>query len=211
VRSSCAVPPLHLVSDDAVLSREGFEAAARSALEAGRGAVALHLRGRTVSARRLHALAMRLRPAATAVGAWLVVNDRVDVARAAGADGVQLGARSLTPADARGAAGGVLRFGVSVHAAEPGRAAAAAGAAWLLVGTLWPTPSHPGRSGAGVGLLRALAGAGAPRIGIGGVSAARLGEVRAAGADGAAVLRAVWDAADPARAVRELLDAWRAA
>lgn len=137
----------------------------------------------------------------------LVVNDRVDVALAAGADGVQLGARSLSVEDGRSLAGASLRIGASVHAADEARAVGA-GADWLLAGTLWPTPSHPGRAGAGVALLREVAALGMPVVAIGGVSAERAAEARRAGAAGVAALRGLWDAADPARAVERYLDEW---
>jgi thiamine monophosphate synthase len=79
---------------------------------------------------------------------------------------------------------------------------------WLLVGTLWPTPSHPGRPGAGTPLLGAMAGLRTPLIAIGGVTAERTGEAKRAGAAGVAVLRGIWDAPDPAEAVHRYLEAW---
>ncbi|MDT8342467.1 MAG: thiamine phosphate synthase, partial [Longimicrobiales bacterium] len=91
------VPPLHLVTDDAVLARPGFRGAAEAALEAGGARVALHLRGPGTNGGPLYRLAVALVPAARAAGALLLVNDRVDVAACAGADGVQLGRRSLPP------------------------------------------------------------------------------------------------------------------
>ncbi len=202
------IPPLHLVTDDAVLARPGFPRDAAAAVEAGGARVALHLRGPGTGGRRLHELALALLPAIRAAGAALLVNDRVDVALACGADGVQLRARALSPADARRLLGAGPLIGASVHdAAEAGRAVRD-GADFLLVGTLYATPSHPGRAGTGVGLVSALAGRGRPVVGIGGITRERVREVRMAGAAGVAVLRGAWDAASVAEAVSGYLKAW---
>ena len=201
-----AVPALHAVTDDGVLARPGFVEVARAVAAAGGAGLALHLRGPATEGGRLHRLACEVRDAVRAHGALLVVNDRLDVAMAAGADGVQLGARGLEIADARRLAGEGMRIGASVHSAGEGRAAVEAGADWVIAGTTWATPSHPGRPGAGLPLIRALAAAGVAPVAIGGVTVARAAEARAAGAAGAAVLRGIWDAPDPADAVRQYLE-----
>ncbi|HEV2129579.1 MAG TPA: thiamine phosphate synthase, partial [Longimicrobiaceae bacterium] len=74
------LPPLHLVTDDAVLLALPFAERARAALTAGGSELALHLRGPALSGRRLFALAEQLLPAAEAAGPLLLINDRVDVA-----------------------------------------------------------------------------------------------------------------------------------
>jgi thiamine-phosphate diphosphorylase len=202
-----ADPVLHAVTDDAILAADGFAARADAVLEAGGAAVALHLRGPETGGRALFDAAARLRPVAARHGALLIVNDRVDVALAAGADGVQLGRRSLAVADARRLLGDGPRIGVSVHAA--GEALAVAGlAAWVLAGTVWPSASHPGRAPSGTGVLAAIAATGPPTVAIGGVTPGRVAEARAAGAAGIAVRGGIWAAADPAAAVRAYLDAW---
>jgi thiamine-phosphate pyrophosphorylase len=96
-----ALPPLHAVTDDRVVASDGFVAAAEEVLRAGGARVALHLRAPAASGRTLHDLAARLVEVASACGARLLVNDRVDVAMAVGAHGVQLGRRSPSVADAR--------------------------------------------------------------------------------------------------------------
>lgn len=90
-----------MITDDAILARPGFSRVASWLLEAGRDEVALHLRGPRTAGRSLYDHAQALLPMARAHGALLVINDRLDVALAAGADAVQLGARSLTLSDAR--------------------------------------------------------------------------------------------------------------
>lgn len=204
--SAVSLPPVHVVTDDEVLARADVADVAVSLLDAGGASLALHLRGPRASGRRLETLAGRLSRARRESGAWLVVNDRIDVAAAAEADGVQLGARSLAPEAARRVAPG-LRIGVSVH--DVGEARRVSGADWLVGGTIWPTLTHPDRPGGGPDHLAALvAAATAPVVAIGGVTPGRVAAARDAGAAGVAVLRGVWDARDPLRALDEYLSAW---
>ena len=95
-------------------------------------------------------------------------------------------------------------IGVSVHSLEDCRRAEGAGADYLLLGTIFPTPSHPGEPGAGLSLIARCAGSELPLIAIGGIDGSSVAEVLGAGAHGAAVIRAVWEAADPVLAVRRL-------
>lgn len=202
------IPPLHVVTDDAVVARPGFVTDARRVVRAGGAGIALHLRAPGASGRWMYDAAAILRRITGDAGARLIVNDRADVAMAVDADGLQLGARGLLAADARRwiGAGGML--GVSVHSVAEARDALGA-ADFLLAGTIWPSASHPGRPGAGVGLLAEVAALGIPTIAIGGVTPARMGEARDAGAAGVAVLRGVWNAPDPAEAVAEYLRTWK--
>lgn len=206
--SEAAVPPIHAVTSDDILVRAGFADAALAVLEAGGRAVALHLRGPRTSGARLFALAAELAPAARRAGARLVVNDRVDVAVAAGADGVHLPEHGLDVAEARALVGAARWVGRSVHDSDGARVAAEAGADFLVAGPLLPTASHPGRPGRGVEWLREIAAAGAPVVAIGGITAADAAMARGAGAAGIAAIRAVWDAPDPAATVSDLRDRW---
>jgi len=209
-RAVQSVPRIHLVTDSDILARADFVEVASALLLAGGRRIALHLRGHgggggTTTARRLHDLAGSLVPAAASSGALLVVNDRVDVAIATGAGGVQLGSGSLQASDLPEGSEG-LRVGRSVHDVEEARAAGDAD--WLLVGTLYPTPSHPGHPGAGPELLARIgAVTRLPRIGIGGVTPERLPELEAAGSFGVAVRGGVWDAPDAAIALQRYLSA----
>ncbi|MBV9108913.1 MAG: thiamine phosphate synthase [Gemmatimonadetes bacterium] len=205
------VPPLHAVTDDAVIARGGFAERAGEVMAAGGADVALHLRAPGASGRRMFALAERLVELARASGSLLVINDRVDVAMAAGAPALQLAARSLSIEDARRIAGDAMRIGVSVHAMDEARDAVAAGAEWLVAGSIYATASHPGRDGAGTGLIAEMAALGCPVIAIGGVTPERVPELRRAGASGIAAIRGIWDAPSPGEAVRRYLDAWRMA
>lgn len=200
-------PPLHVVTDDAVVARVDFLDRAEVIIQAGGPLLVFHLRAPRASGRRMYELARALR----VIGAdgWLVVNDRVDVAVAAGADGAQVGARGLAPADARRVLHPGDLLGVSVHSVDEARAAQAEGADFVLAGTIWATPSHPERPGAGTGLVREIAALGIATVAIGGVTPEREAEARDAGAAGVAVMRGVWDAPDPAAAVKEYLRNWK--
>src|SRR5690606_34486074 len=154
----------------------------------------------------LYALAERLLPVAARAGAVVLVNDRVDVALACGAAGVQLGRRSIPVAEARRLLGPEALIGYSAHSAAEVLDAERAGANFVLLGTIFPTTSHPGEPGAGPDLVRAtVQGARAPIVAIGGITPERAGAVLEAGAYGVAVLGGVWHAADPAEAARRYL------
>lgn len=203
------LPALHAVTDDAVIARRDFPTLARAVLAAGGPDVALHLRGPHAGGRFLFELAEPLARAAAEKGALVVVNDRVDVALAVGAGGVQLGRRSMLAADARRILGDGPLVGVSVGAAAEVWDAAAGGADFVLAGSVYATATHPGREGIGPGGLGEIARLGVPTVAIGGITPERVAEVRAAGARGVAAIRAVWDADDPARSVARFLEAWK--
>ena len=89
------IPRLHLVTDDDVLARPGIVSMMKTVLEAGGADVALHVRGPSTNGREIHELVTKMRPITDATGGSLFLNDRLDVALTAGADGVHLGQRSL--------------------------------------------------------------------------------------------------------------------
>jgi thiamine-phosphate diphosphorylase len=196
---------LHVVTDDAVLQRPDFVAVAVEILRALGSDVALHLRGPGLSGGRLERWGCRIREGAGDRG-WLVVNDRVDVACAIGADGVQLGRRSLDLDDARVVAPD-LAMGRSVHGLDLSVLEPVPD--WYLLGTIWPSASHPGRPGAGPAAVERWVGASSvPVVAIGGVTAARAREARAAGAAGVAALEGIWSRRDPVAAADAYLSSW---
>lgn len=200
-----AVPALHVVTNDEVLSAPWFTTRARRLLETHGPAIALHVRGPRTSPARLLDLAERLVPAAADAGARVLVNDRADVALAAGAGGVHLGQRSLPVPAVRSMRADWL-LGASVH--SPDEAADASGADYLVAGTIWPTASHPDREGTGLDLVRTLAaGFATPVVAIGGVTPERAVAACSAGAAGVAVLSGVWDDVDPVRAAGAYVEA----
>lgn len=161
-----------------------------------------------------------LADAARRHGALFAVNDRADIARAAGADVLHLGQGDLPPAVARDIAGPDTLIGLSTHDADQ-VAAARVGADgdvdYFCVGPCWPTPTKPGRTAPGLGLLRTAAqhetGADSdkPWFAIGGIDARRLPEVLQAGARRIVVVRAITAAEDPRAAAEQLRSALLAA
>jgi thiamine-phosphate pyrophosphorylase len=136
-------------------------------------------------------------------GRLLAVNDRADVALAAGADVLHLGQDDLPVPVARRILGSGPVIGRSSH--SPAQAAAAAvepGVDYYCVGPVWTTPTKPGRPATGLGLLGHVAQSAPARpwFAIGGISLDRLDDVLAAGASRAVVVRAITEADDPAAA-----------
>jgi thiazole tautomerase (transcriptional regulator TenI) len=205
---SSVLPVVHAVTSDEIVMRPDFidVACAVMAVLGTRGA--LHLRAGRISAARLQVLAGGLEAAQAVTGAWLVVNDRVDLALGARARGAQLTSRSLRVADARRAAPG-LALGASVHSLEEARVAASEGATWLVAGHVFATATHPGEDGRGLPFVRALAQAvSIPIVAIGGVRPEHCRVLRAAGAYGLAVIRGIWDAPNAERAASDYLSAY---
>lgn len=203
------LPRLHLVTDDGVLRAPGFVSTAAAVLAAHGADIALHVRGHGLEGAELLGVADAL----VAAGPVVLVNDRVDVALAAGARGVQLGRHSLPLPVARRLMGEACMLGYSAHDPAETAAAFAAGADFALVGSIWPSASHGHAAGAGIELVRrtVAAAGGAPVLAIGGVAIDRIAEVLEAGAYGVAVVSGVWSAADPAAAVTRYLEALDAA
>lgn len=198
------LPRLHAVTDDRVVGAGTVVLRAAAMAEAAGTALAVHLRTRSLEGGAMLSLARELVAALRPHGAWLVVNDRGDVARAAGARAVVSGRGALEPADVKRAAPHLLA-GRSVHDAAEVRAALAGGADFLVAGSIYPTSSHPEAVPAGPPLVREAAATGLPVVAIGGLTPERVDEVVAAGAWGVAAIRALWDASDPAAAARAFL------
>ena len=197
------IPPLHIVTDDVVLQQSSFISIATELLLVVQRRAALHIRAHTISAARLTEIVSSLTPRAESVGAWVIVNDRADVALVTGATGVHLGARSM-PVQSVRALKPDFRIGFSAHDAEAAAEADRAGADFIFAGSIYPTASHPGRAPGGVPLLAGcVAMCSKPVLAIGGVTHERIAEVMRTGAYGVAVIRAVWQARDPVLAAEQ--------
>ncbi len=178
--------------------------AVEAALEGG--VTAVQLREPELSARELYELALPLREMTKQRGAALIVNDRIDVALAAEADAAQLGWRSLEVKAARAAAGQRLKIGFSAHSLADAQRAEEEGADYLILGPIFPTPSKAGLVEV-VGLwqlAKITYDVKLPIIGVGGIDSGNAVYVIDSGAKGVAVIRAILDQDDPARAAREL-------
>jgi len=200
------------ILDPAVLGARDPAAAARAA--AFGGATILQVRAKTLSARALLALVERV---AGAVDVPVYVNDRADVAWAAGAAGVHVGADDVPAVRLRAVAPRGFRIGVSVGDAAEAELVRDAAPDYWSIGAVFATGS---KSDAGTPIgpegfrrVAMLAPAALPLVAIGGITASNAPAVIAAGADGVAVIRAVFGAPDiaaAAEALRTAVDAARA-
>ncbi len=145
-------------------------------------------------------------------GLPLIVNDRLDVAIAGGADGVHLGQNDMDLADARRILGSDFLIGVSVTSPEEVRRAEAEGADYLAANGVFPTPTKPELEGSlGIEGVKALAEASAlPLVGIGGINADNAGPIVKAGAEGVAVVSFIMCAEDVEGRCQTLLEAMQA-
>ena len=172
----------------------------------GAGVDMLQLRDKQAEAGPLLEASAVLRQAADRHDALFAVNDRADVALAAGADVLHLGQDDLPLAWARRILGDDVLLGRSTH--DPAQAARAAAEPWdyLVAGPVWATATKPGRPATGTTLLRSVADLDPPQpwFAIGGITPANLDQVTAAGATRVVVVRAITDSPDPAAAARTL-------
>nr|WP_240757528.1 thiamine phosphate synthase [Nakamurella flava] len=161
------------------------------------------------AAHELAALAV-LTAAARRHGALVAVNDRADIAVAAGADVLHVGQDDLPVATARALVGDDVLLGLSTHdeeqAAAAVRAATAGDIDYFCTGPCWPTPTKPGRTAPGLDLVRfaARTAGDVPWFAIGGIDEPRVSEVREAGADRVVVVRAITGTDDPAAAAARI-------
>jgi thiamine-phosphate pyrophosphorylase len=197
--------PLYAIVDPLDTGRDPIELA--RAMLAG-GARLLQLRLKDVTTAELVAVASRLRDMTAAVGATFIVNDRADVARVVGADGVHVGRDDLPVAAARAFLGPGLLIGHSTHSEAQAEEATGGGADYLSVGPIFATTSKRNPD-AVVGCARLAAlrpHIAEPVVAIGGIDATNAAQVLAAGADAVAVISALVRAPDVERATAELLE-----
>jgi thiamine-phosphate diphosphorylase len=187
-------PVVHAVTNSAAVRRPDFLATAERVMRALGPRGAVHLRSSQTSGQRFHELAQALVVWQTETGCWLIVNDRVDVAAAVGAKGIQLASHSIRVPEARAVAG-AIPIGISIHTTDEAIAAEAAGASWCVAGTVFETPSHPGRAGSRIPFVEEVARAVTiPVVAIGGIQPEHVAPLRQAGAYGVATIRgADWE------------------
>jgi len=167
------------------------------------GLSAILVRRPHATAREVYDITRQLRPATRSFGCRLLVSDRVDVALAAEADGVHLGARSLPPAAVRRILPAGMILGRSTHNLDEASVAELEGADYIFLGPIFETESHPGDPGLGLEHLReAVLRTRIPIIAIGGVSERNAELIGRTAAAGAAAIRAYSEAEDPAAVAR---------
>ena len=196
---------LHVLTD----TRPGRDTVGAVTAALSAGAPVVQVRAKGCTDRELHDLAKRVVALCRQHGATCLVDDRVDVALAVGADGVHLGAFDLPLDAARRVAGPGAVLGGTAR--EPVLAAqlVAQGATYLGVGPAFATTTKTGLPDplGAAGISAVARAVEVPVVAIGGVTLAAVPELLAAGAHGVAVVGAVSDAADPLEATRALLRA----
>jgi thiamine-phosphate pyrophosphorylase len=203
------VSRLHLVTD----TRHGRDPLSEVAAALGAGVDWVQVRVKGCTDRDLYDLTVRVLEQAGAYDATVVVDDRADIALAAGAHGVHVGAEDIPVREVRRILGPDLLVGATAREPVAARAAVAAGADYLGVGPAFGTATKSGLPDPiGVdGVARTANAVDVPVVAIGGVDRDRLPDLLAAGVHGAAVVSAVSQAADPAAAAAALLQTIRMA
>lgn len=188
---------LYLITDRKLFADEtSFFRGIEDALKGG--VKALQLREKDFECRELVDMAYRMKDLTKRYGARLFINERVDVALAVGADGVQLGVSGIPVKAARKIAGDVLLIGASTHSVGEAQAAADEGADFITAGPVYETASKA-RYGKPVGLdtlEKMKKSVTIPVFAIGGITTSRIEEVTAAGADGIALISGILAADD---------------
>lgn len=202
-----SIAGIYLVTDRQLCGERGVEAVVASALQGGMSTV--QLREKDLSGRAFVEEARRIHLLTKAAGVPLIINDRVDVALAVGAEGVHIGQSDLPYADVRRLMGPDAIIGLSVENIEQLAAAEKTDADYFGISPVFTTPTKVELEEAwGLdGLLRARSMTDRPLAAIGGINAANAHEVCQAGADVLAVVSAICAAPDVKSATREMIQA----
>ncbi len=198
---------LYLVTDPVLHGGRGVLPTCRTALEAG--VRFIQLRDKDASTRELCSVAVKLRALCDEFSAWFVVNDRVDVALAAGAHGVHLGQDDMPAGAAREILGRKAVIGVSARTVEEAVEASRAGADYIAANLVFSTDTKKGLGEPlGLDMVKKLSRASLlPLIAIGGIKPGNACAVMEAGCSGVAVVTAIMNAPDPGAEVRRFLSA----
>ena len=197
---------VYLIADPAFAEHDLLD---RSRHALAGGVTMIQLRAKALTDREAFALGEALRDACRARGAAFLVNDRIDLALALGADGVHLGVDDLPLESARKLVSPDFVIGYSPETDDEAAVAHARGASYLGVGPVFGTSSKQAARPA-IGLetiARRIDLSGIPTIGIGGVTAENAGQVIASGACGVAVISAILNSDNPESAARRLRQA----
>ncbi len=201
---------LYVVTDETLSGGLTHTEIARRAVAGGANAV--QLRDKEKSSRELYEIALEMKEICSG-RALFIVNDRLDVALAAQADGVHLGQSDLPIAAVRGMCPNNFLIGISVGSVREAVEAEAAGADYVAVSPVFSTPSKSDAGeGHGIAVVREIcASVMCPVLGIGGINETNTAELIEAGLDGVAVISAVVSAPDIAESARNLSAVIRAA
>jgi thiamine-phosphate pyrophosphorylase len=195
---------LYVITDRRIARGLPHAEIARRAIDGGADVVQLREKG--MPCRDLFAAACEIREITLEAGVLFIVNDRIDIAIASGADGVHLGQDDLPVRDARRIAPAGFIIGVSAGCVADAIAAESAGAGYVAASPIFPTASKENAGhGHGIEVLREICSAvSLPVIAIGGISPLNVPQVIAAGAEGVAVISSVVGQQDIAGAARQM-------
>ncbi|MGH7198390.1 MAG: thiamine phosphate synthase [Candidatus Omnitrophota bacterium] len=203
-KKPCRNWKLYVITDAEAAGKRPLAAVVQAAVEGG--ASVIQLRDKKARDEELVKTAERLLMITRPRGVPLIINDRVNVAKAAGADGVHLGQEDGSFEAARAALGEKAIIGRSTHSPEEALAAEAEGFDYVGIGPVFRTPTKPSTEPVGLELVRfASRRLSVPFVAIGGIDAGNLARVREAGAKSVAVVRAVMGAPDPRKAAEALV------
>lgn len=199
---------LYLCTDRGLMTTDTVEESVRLAAAGGCGVV--QLREKEISSAEFYRLAVNTKKITDEVGAALIINDRVDIALAADADGVHVGQSDLPAAVVRRLIGPDKLLGVSVATLEQAKQAAADGADYLGVGAMYATQTKTDADIVTMEELRRIrAAVDIPIVVIGGINKNTLGNFKGMGIDGLAVVSAVVAQADITAAAKELIQLFK--
>lgn len=196
---------LYLVTDPALCAERGLEATVMAAVRGGVSVV--QLRDKHASDEEMIAQAIRLKALLDEYEVPLIINDRIEVALASGADGLHIGQSDGDPVEARRRLGEDALIGLSVQTLEQLKAVDVERIDYLGLGPVYATPTKPDHAAPlGIeGLTQLVRSSSLPTVAIGGISLANAGEVMTSGTDGLAVVSALCSAEDPAAAAQQFL------
>ncbi|MDO6673753.1 thiamine phosphate synthase [Cobetia amphilecti] len=196
---------LYLVTDPALCAERGLEATVMAAVRGGVSVV--QLRDKHASDEEMIAQAIRLKALLDEYEVPLIINDRIEVALASGADGLHIGQSDGDPIEARRRLGEDALIGLSVQTLEQLKAVDVERIDYLGLGPVYATPTKPDHAAPlGIeGLTQLVRSSPLPTVAIGGISLANAGEVMTSGTDGLAVVSALCSAEDPAAAAQQFL------
>jgi len=196
---------LYVIIDTPALKGRGHVEVADQVIRGG--ATTIQLRDKTMSRKELLSIAQELKKLCAEHNVLFIVNDYLDLALAAEADGLHLGQDDLPIKVARKLLPINRLLGCSVTTVEQAVAAASEGADHIAVGSMYPTPSKETARVVGLEMLRQVRQkVSLPLVAIGGINKDNAAEVRVAGADSVAVISAVLGAKDPEEEARKLVD-----
>ncbi|MFK4015818.1 thiamine phosphate synthase [Cobetia marina] len=196
---------LYLVTDPALCAERGLEATVMAAVRGGVSVV--QLRDKHASDEEMIAQAIRLKALLDEYEVPLIINDRIEVALASGADGLHIGQSDGDPVEARRRLGEDALIGLSVQTLEQLKAVDVERIDYLGLGPVYATATKPDHAAPlGIeGLTQLVRSSPLPTVAIGGISLTNAGDVMSSGTDGLAVVSALCSAENPAAAAQQFL------